>query len=605
MSSKNSFNFEFLKRFLHLLRIFIPFSCHSKYAIDHKERFYSHSLVVICLILANEIGLQFVIYLVGQLSGAFTSALSISRDQRNYSAFTWLVIRSFGLVVLNAILMAFSIFLSSILYLKWRTRLVTYIHSYYFTKQRYYHLLNSRTNSVDNPDQRITQDVDSLCRTLSTNLPVLLISPFTIGYYTYSTWQVTNFYGPLAIFLYFILRTAVNKIFISAVSRIIFRQNAYEGNFRFLHTQIRTYNEPIAFYNGDSFEHHQFDSYFLGTLLPIVSRRIQREFFLNLSTHLYDYIGSIIAYLLLALAIFNFNLFDDLPVNERAGAISRTYFAAGYLIYRLNILNGLADEFSLIAANTHRVQSFIEYLKAISSSWKKNQSESFVEENQILIIKNLSYSTPNNDANIIMKNLNLILNRGQRLLITGDSGIGKTSLFRILHSLWPINIQGSFIFDSSRAYLLPQRPYFTNRSLFDELSYPQIPQSLTIVDQQQIEQYLAEWNLSHVLNCIDSNIHTCPKCPWQDLLSPGELQRLSFIRLIYRLTLDQYPKLNLIFLDEISSSVDENIERKMYKYLIDRNLTLISIGHRETLQQYHQLELHLNENGNYTFYHKN
>ena len=106
------------------------------------------------------------------------------------------------------------------------------------------------TPLIDNPDQRIAQDADSLCRTLSGIIPLLLISPFTIAYYTYRTWQITGYYGPLGILVYFLVWTCLNKIFISAVSRTIFRQNILEGNFRFLHTQVRTYHETIAFYHG-------------------------------------------------------------------------------------------------------------------------------------------------------------------------------------------------------------------------------------------------------------------------------------------------------------------------------------------------------------------
>ncbi len=166
-----------------------------------------------------------------------------------------------------------------------------------------------------------------------------------------------------------------------------------------------------------------------------------------------------------------------------------------------------------------------------------------------------------------------------------------------------MNINGSFSYSTVHSFLLPQRPYFTNQSLHDELSYPDIQNLPTIARQTQIEQLFNEWNLFHILDCVESNVFTCPKYAWQDLLSPGELQRLSFIRLIIRLSSNEnneLSKLNLVFLDEITSSLDINMEMKMYKYLIEQNLTLISIGHRETLRQYHKLELKLNQNGRYT-----
>ncbi len=166
-----------------------------------------------------------------------------------------------------------------------------------------------------------------------------------------------------------------------------------------------------------------------------------------------------------------------------------------------------------------------------------------------------------------------------------------------------MNINGSFSYDTNHAFLLPQRPYFTNQSLHDELSYPDIQDLPSIIRQTQIEHLLMEWNLFHILDCVESSVFICPKYAWQDLLSPGELQRLSFLRLILRLSSNENNEtlnIKLVFLDEITSSVDINMEMKMYNYLVERNLTLISIAHRETLRQYHQFELKLYKNGRYT-----
>ncbi|CAF1507052.1 unnamed protein product [Adineta steineri] len=652
MGAENSFNYLFLKRIGRLLRILLPFSRLSLNIHNYNERIYTHPLILVLLILINEVGLQYVIYVVGLLSSVFLDELTKPVDQRDFPAFRWLVVRSFALVILNALLIAASTFLSSILYVKWRMRLVLHLHSFYFAKRRYYHLLNTTqqntsrskddnlstyqnyniqtmniannereliqytpTNSSrlsvsthpsidnpDNPDQRITQDADSLCRSLSAIISLIVISPFTIGYYTYQTWKVTGYYGPLGILIYFIIWAGINKIFISSVSRTIFKQNILEGNFRFLHTQIRTYNESIAFYNGGSFEHTHFDSYLVKILSPILYRRAIQQFFLSFSTNSYDYIGSIIKYLLMALAIFVFHFYDNLTISELIQKISQSSFMIGYLIYQFNKVNDLTDQITLIAANTHRVQEFLEYMMKIDTTWSEKQLSKNIEQDEILIIKNLSYSTPNNNKHIVIKNLNLTLNKRQHLLITGESGVGKTSLFRVLYSIWPMDISGSFSYKTAQAFLLPQRPYFTNKSLHDELSYPDVQTLSTLTSQIEIGQVLTQWNLEHILDCVESSVFTCPKYAWQDLLSPGELQRLSFVRLVLRLSSNQNnqaSKTNLVFLDEITSSLDINIEMKMYNYLLEQDLTLVSIGHRETLRQYHHSELKLYKNGKY------
>lgn len=283
-----------------------------------------------------------------------------------------------------------------------------------------YNLKSSPKSIVDNPDQRITQDSDSLCRSLSSIIPLILISPVKIVFYTYRTWQITGYYGPLGVLIYFVLWTGINKLFISAVSRTIFQQNIFEGNFRFLHTQIRIYNEAIAFYNGGTFEHTRFNNFFNSTLSPILYRRARQDFFLSLSTSLYNYIGSIITYLLLALAIFVFHFYDHLTLSELVQKISQTAGIIGYLIFSFNELNDLADELTLIAANTHRVESFAEYMKHTDQTWSEKPLQILMEQDEVLIIKNLSYSAPNDHKHILTKDLNLTLKQGQRLLITGS-----------------------------------------------------------------------------------------------------------------------------------------------------------------------------------------
>jgi len=151
MSEKNSFNYVFLKRFAHLLHVFLPFSRLSLNVHNQNERFYSHPLFLILLVLANEVGLQFVIYYVLLLPSAYYRALGKPTDQRDFSAVRWLVLRSFALVALDAFLKSLSSLLSSLLYVQWRTKLVLYLHSFYFTQQRYYHISNT---TQQNPNKR-------------------------------------------------------------------------------------------------------------------------------------------------------------------------------------------------------------------------------------------------------------------------------------------------------------------------------------------------------------------------------------------------------------------------------------------------------------------
>jgi ABC-type uncharacterized transport system fused permease/ATPase subunit len=149
MSEKNSLNYLFLKRFVRLLHVFLPLSRLSLNVHHPNERIYSHPLILILLTLINESGLQFVIYYVGLLPKQYYDQLGKAPDKRDFPAFRWLIVRSFALIALNALLKSLSILLSSILYVKWRKRLVFYLHSFYFTQKRYYHVSNTTQQNLN------------------------------------------------------------------------------------------------------------------------------------------------------------------------------------------------------------------------------------------------------------------------------------------------------------------------------------------------------------------------------------------------------------------------------------------------------------------------
>lgn len=141
MSQSNGFNLLFFKRSLRLFHVFLPLS---RLSIDqYRESLLLHPLTLVIAGLLNEGALQYIIYLVGLLPSKYYTELGKPVDTRNQSSFRWLVLRSFCLVILNALLKSLSTFLSSLLYVKWRLRLVVYLHSFYLTKQRFYHLLNT------------------------------------------------------------------------------------------------------------------------------------------------------------------------------------------------------------------------------------------------------------------------------------------------------------------------------------------------------------------------------------------------------------------------------------------------------------------------------
>lgn len=153
MGKTNGFNFLFFKRFLRLFHVFVPLSRLSLNVQQSHERFYAHPLFLILLVLVNEGALQFVISRVLLIPSAFYEQLPKPPAERDSVAFRWLVIRSFGWVVLDAFLTALSKLLASFLYIKWRIRLTAYLHALYFTRQRYYHISNTTQQNGNKRDE--------------------------------------------------------------------------------------------------------------------------------------------------------------------------------------------------------------------------------------------------------------------------------------------------------------------------------------------------------------------------------------------------------------------------------------------------------------------
>jgi len=216
------------------------------------------------------------------------------------------------------------------------------------------------------------------------------------------------------------------------------------------------------------------------------------------------------------------------------------------------------------------------------------QSTSHLHEHETdVIFKDLSISNP--FGKTLIENLNLTLPKGSTLLIQGNSGVGKTTLLRTVAGLWAYS-EGD-VYCPTHQLFLSQKPYLPQGSLLTALAYPNEEQAF---NRDEMIEVLKLVSLGHLQDRLDQ------EQDWTRILSLGEQQRLAFARLLLH-------KPNVTFLDEATASMDEGLEDNMYRLLKERlpNTTVISVGHRSTLQAFHQQQLMILGNGKWRFTDRN
>ncbi|UYO94910.1 ABC transporter ATP-binding protein/permease [Pollutimonas sp. M17] len=461
--------------------------------------------------------------------------------------------------------------------IRWRVWLNEKLLGQWLDRQSYYRSQYLDT-PVDNPDQRIQQDVATFVEmSLSLSMGVVnaLVSTFA---FTLILWNLS---GPLAVFGLDVPRAMVFLVFAYVLIATVFAirigrplillnflNERFNADYRYALVRLREYSESIAFYAGERVEGALLRGRFanvIGNAWAIVYRTLK---FLGFNFTVTQ-TAVVFPFIIQAQRFFSKQI--------SLGDLMQTAQAFGRLQDNLSFFRNAYDSFATYRATLNRLSGFT---KAIADAGALPEPD-LREQGRELAVRGLTVTTP--DGATLLNSLDLTAGPGESLLIRGPSGSGKTTLLRAVAGLWPY-CRGAIVRPEGESLFLSQKPYLPQGSLRDALYYPRPAQTST--RDERVEDILAMIQLGHLVARLDQ------VDDWGRILSLGEQQRLAFGRLLLAAP-------RAAFLDEATSAMDEGLEDAMYR-LVRRQLpdtVLLSVGHRSTLYAHHGRQLILKGDG--------
>jgi putative ATP-binding cassette transporter len=495
----------------------------------------------------------------------------VAKEQTAYWTL-WGYYTAFGLAIFVGSLIAG--YLEGYIEVDWRRWMTSRLIDEYLGWRTYYAI--TLDGDIDNPDQRIQEEMKPIIDVVSRIPSNILNSFMNIGVQVGILATIalpmliaTVIYCVLNAFVtYFINKPTIKQNWDSTVA---------EADLRFGLLHVRDHAETIAFYRGENGERvHLIDrlSRAAAAQWAIVLYQVK----MSVPTKVLSLLWSLLPVLFVAPLYFRGQI--------EFGAIAAATTAAMLINYSVATFIQFIPLMTRAVPHVVRVAEIREKFAALGEFRQAQHIGHLRREvgEETIGFDNATLVTPGGERTLF-RNLTAQVAAGGRLLIAGQTGAGKSSALRAMAGLWNLGHGTIRMPPEEKTVYLPQRPYMVLGSLRHQLLYPgnaEVPPT----DEQMFDALREA--------CLEGLVQRHPdlstEADWGRILSLGEQQRIGFARAFLC-------GAEFVFLDEATSAVDVDTERKLYTALLSRKITLVSVGHRPTLFAYHSLVLDLQTDG--------